>query len=126
MGAEDDARDYLRLVAPLVPPGRLAVLLSGTPRRSAHLATRDAIVAHAARHRAHRQSGVAVLRVHFGRGVPAGGDGCSVALVVDVDDAAHAVRFRRLAVLLVVLCTLLLLNRRVGRGLAVLGEDVGR
>jgi len=102
---EEMVRDYLTLITPLVPTGRVAVVITGTPKRSAHIQLHKHVVHQAARYKTHRLDGVSRLNLHFGTGSRYS-DGSNVYLTVDVDEVTKKKRVYRMISLLVVLLLL--------------------
>lgn len=99
-------KTFLALMSPLVPSGKLAVLITGVPLRSSHRDFRAVVIREAARVKAHRARGVSTLQVHFGPG-RSECDGASLLICVDIGADTKRKRAYRLALLLVG-CVLLL------------------
>lgn len=89
---------FLMLMSPLLPVGKLAVVVTGTPRRSSHREFREMVVREAARVRAHRTRGICKLQVHFGQGTTVY-DAGSLLLCVDIDDETRRTRVYRMTLL---------------------------
>lgn len=94
----EKVKRFLTLMAPLLPDGKLAVIVTGAPRRSSHRAFYEIVVREAARVRAHRSQGVCNLQVHFGPGTPVY-DGGSLLVCVDIDEETRRVRTYRMTLL---------------------------
>ena len=89
---------FLTLMSPLVPVGKLAVIVTGAPRRSNQREFRKIVVREAARVRAHRTRGICKLQVHFGPGKTVYDGGC-LLLCVDIDDETRRIRSYRMTLL---------------------------
>lgn len=100
------ARKHIQLLAPLLPPGKLAVAVHGVPTRSSHNRAAQLIINEAARCRAHRVSGAAVVRVYLGMGRPkyesAQNTGASRDFYVDISENQREVRVHRMLLLFVI------------------------
>ena len=121
----DAALEFVRLVAPLVPPGKFAIRISGTPTRDDDIKFYAAIVDAASKYKAHRRSGVASLDVRFepGKSVMYGS-----SMLVCADTIELRGRLRRLYIIVGMLVTAMVLLR-AGRGrrcrsLAIIGKDI--
>lgn len=114
---------HVHLIGPLLPRGKLAVVIHGSPpTRSSHILAHNLLVETAAKHGAHRHEGVATVRVHFGplRDAhlrPSLREGHSRDVVVDISNGEREVRRTRMFILCIVGCL-------VYRGAFVIGKRV--
>ena len=104
---------FLHLMSPLLPSGRLAVVISGTPRRSKHRAFCYELIEQAARFRTHRRQGISILEVHFGPGVTQCNHG-SLLMCIDIDEESKKIRVNRMTLLLIGCVVLFLVFRLSG------------
>lgn len=90
---------FLTLMSPLLPVGKLAVIVTGAPRRSSQRDFCKMVVREAARVRAHCTRGICKLQVHFGPGTSVY-DGGSLLVCVDTDDKTRRIRSYRMTLLI--------------------------
>lgn len=130
----DMAVEYIRLMTPLLPPGRLAVRIRGKPATTEDHISMKRVMAAASRARAHRSVGLVAVDVHFADSTPFARLNKAQHLIVSIDSLNENARLRRVWVCLCfgatfVLVTILhrrqmLRGRRVGDRIAVIGENV--
>lgn len=116
---ERTVQTFLELMSPLVPVGKLAVVITGAAQRSRHRRLRSAVIRQAARFRTHRSLGSSILQVHFGPGMSSCDHG-SLLLCIDIDDAAKKTRTYRI-ILLFIGCVVLLFGFRFSTSRGVVG-----
>lgn len=110
---------FLTLMSPLVPDGKLAVIVTGAPQRSNQREFRKMVVREAARLRAHRARGICELQIHFGPG-KAVYEGGSLLLCVDIDDETRRIRSYRMTLLFLGCLVLFVLLRGCARTSVIL------
>ena len=129
MRNETLAIDYIRLMTPLLPPGRLAVRIIGVPATAEERRAMRRIVSAARVARAHRSDGTAVVEVHFAHESIDRIHPSPLRLALKLEAIAHEDRLRRLwmmACMGALLVLLLRFNQLVvrRRRVAIVGEDV--
>lgn len=127
----DMAVEYIRLMTPLLPPGRLAVRISGSPSTTEDHIAMKRVAKAASRARAHRSTGLVTVDVSFVNVAPSAHFETPQHLVVTIDSLDEYAKRRRVWVCVcfgAVLVILAVLHRRCARRdarrLVVIGEDV--
>ena len=95
---------HIELIAPLLPPGKLAVVIEGSPLRSSHIRALNPVISTAARHGAHRTEGVAKIHIKFDS-MDAGNayeHGASRAFPITISRLQRFTRIHRILLLLVI------------------------
>ena len=128
MGAEDVALTYMRLVTPLCPKGRLAVVFEGSETRSEDVRIRQLIRSEAVSCGAHRRTGVASITLYAGDGSSSLKGAHLVLYTGQLSEEDRLCRIRRICFILcanVVIVVLHVLRVRMSR-LLVLGKAILR
>lgn len=130
--ATDMAVEYIRLMTPLLPPGRLAVRISGEPSTAEEHIALKKVRAAASRARAHRSRGLATVDFEFSQTPTSTHLDSPQHFVVTIDSIDEDARRRRIWICLclgAVFVIVAVLHRRkrhrgsVGR-VVVVGEHI--
>lgn len=102
------ALKHINLIAPLLPPGKLAVVMNGSPSRSSHINAQNLLIEAASKHSAHRREGVAAVVIHFGYAHPSNvqHSAHSREFIIAISNTERDARKRRMLLLLVAGCFL--------------------